>query len=101
MRVASRVESSHTIWCLAYLYYEGHAFPESRVSAVTHILPIACFHAQEIDKSPIIDSCNDRASMKAAFDDNPGIQCTIRKSEPLGQDETVHAFGRSSCARQT
>jgi hypothetical protein len=35
MGVVSRVVSSRTIWCLAYLYSECYAVPESLVYAVT------------------------------------------------------------------
>lgn len=34
--VASRVKSSRTIWCLAYLYSEYYAFRKSLVYAVTN-----------------------------------------------------------------
>jgi hypothetical protein len=42
---ASRVVSSRTVWCLAYLYSECYAFRKSLVYAVTHTLaPVSSAH---------------------------------------------------------
>jgi hypothetical protein len=60
--VVSRVVSSRTIWCPAYLYSECYAFPDSLVYAVTHrrcsrasisMEVAACIAANHYQKEPV------------------------------------------------